>query len=74
MKTKAEIVQRLLGEGKIDAEEAVVLLMGEKTEIQFIPYVPHNPYPYYPIGPIWVGGPTRIDTPIFQLPSTICQA
>lgn len=43
MKTKAQIVQRLLEEKKIDAEEAVILLMADK-EIQYIPYYP-TPYP-----------------------------
>lgn len=46
MKTKAQIVQRLLDEKKIDAEEAVVLLMSEK---EFIPYP--QPYPIYPVSP-----------------------
>lgn len=54
MKTKAQIVQRLLEEKKIDAEEAVILLMGDK-EIQYIPYYPTPAYPQpLPIGPIYV--------------------
>lgn len=50
MKTKAEIVQRLLEEKKIDAEEAVTLLMGEEKTVQYIPY-PYNPAPIYPLNP-----------------------
>jgi len=57
-KTKAQIVQRLLEENHINAEEAVTLLMGEKEHyIQPIPLPPQpyrNPYdipvplvPYY---------------------------
>lgn len=54
MKTKAEIVQRLLEEKHIDAEEAVILLM---TEVIFTDYhpdrhpLPSSPYlpPYNPI-------------------------
>lgn len=59
MKTKAEIVQRLLSEGKIDAGEAVVLLMGEK-QTEYIAYPwPAFPYPITPINPypIWVVAP-----------------
>lgn len=57
MKTKAEIVQRLLDAKQIDAEEAVVLLIQDK-EIQFIPY-PYNPLPFYPYpsNPIWIVDP-----------------
>jgi len=63
MKTKAEIVQRLLEEKKIDAEEAVVLLMGEEKQIQYIPYpynppYPVNPYPFWPQSPIYSMPPT----------------
>ena len=50
MKTKAEIVQKLLDEKKIDAEEAVILLMGEKEYI----FLNNNPYPTtWPIYPSW---------------------
>lgn len=50
MKTKAEIIQRLLEEKHIDVEEAMTLVMAEKE------YIPHQPiiystfptYPYYP--------------------------
>lgn len=57
MKTKAEIVQRLLEEEKIDAEEAVVLLMADHDNrtifINPVPYVPPIPaYPVYPIYPL----------------------
>lgn len=70
MKTKTEIVQRLLDAKQIDAEEAVILLMQDK-EIQFVPYYPqpYNPYPYYPISPIWVGSPA---SPTITFPSSIC--
>lgn len=62
MKTKAEIVQALLNEGKITAEDAVVLLMDSK-EKEYV-YVP-QPYPVYPYnpmspyytGPVWVSNP-----------------
>lgn len=58
MKTKAEIVQRLLEEKKIDAEEAVVLLMSEDKQLGITfpvwpatqPVYPYNPNPYYPNG------------------------
>lgn len=60
MKTKAEIVQRLLEAKQIDAEEAVVLLIQDK-EVQFVPYpynpLPYNPYPVYPLTPIWLVDP-----------------
>lgn len=45
MKTKSEIVERLLNEKQITAEEAVVLLTGEKE------YVYHFPQPIYPSYP-----------------------
>jgi hypothetical protein len=48
MKTKAEIVQRLLDEKKIDAEEAVILLM----EVKDVTLVPYYPQPYWPT-PYW---------------------
>lgn len=63
MKTKAEIVQKLLEEKKIDAEEAVILLMGEHKDVQYIPYpqpypvYPASPAPLYPHSPIWVYDP-----------------
>lgn len=62
MKTKAEIVQRLLGEGKIDAEEAVVLLMRDDAQpVIYYPALPLNPYPdpfpYPQPVPWWPYGP-----------------
>lgn len=54
MKTKAEIVQSLLNEGNITAEDAVVLLMNDKdqTKYIFIPQMPYNPVsPYWPYNP-----------------------
>lgn len=55
MKTKAEVVQRLLEEKKIDVEEAVILLMGNEKETHYIPY-PQPVYPqlpYIPVYPVW---------------------
>lgn len=52
MKTKAEIVQRLLDEKKINAEEAVILLTKdvEFAPIQYVPFP--QPYPdFYPSWP-----------------------
>lgn len=49
MKTKCEIVQALLDEKKITAEDAVILLMGEK-EYVYIPSpqpYPVSPWPYF---------------------------
>jgi len=57
MKTKAEIVQRLLEEKKVDAEEAVILLMSDKQK-EYV-YIP-NPYPVYPIYPSYPAGPVWI--------------
>lgn len=48
MKTKAQIVQRLLEEKKIDAEEAVILLMTDK---EYVPVAQPYPYPIYPAAP-----------------------
>lgn len=56
MKTKAEIVQALLNEGKITAEDAVVLLTnnGKEKEYIFIPTAPAAPaWPWNPGTPIW---------------------
>lgn len=54
MKTKAEIVQRLLNEKQVDAEEAVILLMGSDKEVQFVPYYPNpSPQPINPLTPLW---------------------
>jgi len=50
MKTKSEIVQRLIEEKHIDAEEAVILLM--MTEVRYIQpdnrYFPYIESPYLP--------------------------
>lgn len=48
MKTKAQIIQRLLEEKKIDAEEAVILMMRDDTP-HYV-YIP-QPYPVYPTAP-----------------------
>jgi hypothetical protein len=52
MKTKAEIVQRLLEEKKIDAEEAVILLMNDGQAVVTV-------YPIYPVqpAPVWSSNP-----------------
>jgi hypothetical protein len=56
MKTKTQIVQELLDEKKITADDAVILLMGEP---KYIPYAqPYPVYPYYPIFPSWQYYPT----------------
>jgi hypothetical protein len=52
--TKASIVQRLLDEKQITAEEAVVLLLQNDTQVTSpLPYtIPINPMqPYYPSYP-----------------------
>jgi len=46
--TKASIVQRLLDDKQITAEEAVVLL--KESNDTYIPYNP-TPNPYFPEGP-----------------------
>lgn len=47
MKTKSEIVGQLLKDGKITADEAIVLLQGPEKEYVYIPQ-PYQVYPYYP--------------------------
>lgn len=62
MKTKAEIVQKLLEEKKIDAEEAVILLMGNDTQViisQPYPVYP-SPIPFYPSYPSWPYSPITV--------------
>lgn len=55
--TTAEIVQRLLNEGKITAEEAVVLLTPIIVkDVEYVPYNPWQPigaptYKTYPLDP-----------------------
>jgi hypothetical protein len=49
--TKASIVQRLLDEKKITAEEAVILLQSETVNIPM-----YTPNPYY-TRPDWTGTP-----------------
>lgn len=64
MKTKAEIVQELLNEEKITAEDAVVLLMSDKSnkEYIFIPSYPNYPYNPYPFNPFYyTSGETSSD-------------
>lgn len=46
--TKAEIVQRLLDERQITAEEAVVLLANQ-GRINYYPYNPTHPYPTWEV-------------------------
>lgn len=67
--TKAEIVQRLLDEDSITAEEAVVLLQQDIPEIVVLPQQPIAPL--QPI-PDWIGpGPThpQPDYPTYPQPS-----
>lgn len=66
MKTKDKIIQRLLDEDLIDAEEAIILLMADQKQIQFVPYP--QPYPVYPSQPIW----PYWSSPIVKIPQTIC--
>lgn len=50
MKTKAQIIQSLLEEKKIDVEEAMVLMMNDDRVVYVT--LPVNPvYPQYPISP-----------------------
>jgi hypothetical protein len=63
--TKAQIVQRLLGESKITAEEAVVLLQ-ESSGIQYIPYQPN---PYWTSNPDWTYDPNRPGQPWYTTTS-----
>lgn len=64
MPTKASIVQRLLDEKQITAEEAVILLQNEPritTIPQPHPYAPipcQQPYPFYPTTPYVYCGTT----------------
>lgn len=62
MKTKAEIIQRLLEAKQIDAEEAMTLMMAENQQVIYIPYTPT--YPQYPTSP-------NPFSPIFSIPPTI---
>lgn len=69
MKTKAEIVQRLLDESKITAEEAVVLLMSEKIK-EYV-YLPNpEPLPYvhpwgWPVVTYGTGSPAGNSFPTY---------
>jgi len=63
MKAKAEIVQRLLDEKKIDAEEAVALLTASDERPHII-YV-DRPYYVYPVQPY---------QPFWQIPGPYCQS
>jgi hypothetical protein len=61
MKTKIEIIQRLLDERHINAEEALVLM--EKEYIYTNPPIWYaDPFPHYPV-PYWqvVNGTSSID-------------
>lgn len=49
--TKATIVQRLLDEKLITAEEAVVLLTSDAPVAPINPMQPYYPNPYTPINP-----------------------
>lgn len=54
--TKASIVQRLLDQKHITAEEAVILLQNESSQI---PMYRHGPNPYF-TDPTWTGAPPDI--------------
>jgi hypothetical protein len=54
--TKASIVQRLLDQKHITAEEAVILLQNESSQI---PMYRHGPNPYF-TDPTWTGTPPDI--------------
>jgi len=54
--TKASIVQRLLDQKHITAEEAVILLQNESSQI---PMYRHGPNPYF-TDPAWTGSPPDI--------------
>jgi hypothetical protein len=49
--TKASIVQRLLDEKLITAEEAVVLLTSDTPVVPINPMQPYYPNPHIPINP-----------------------
>lgn len=53
--TKASIVQKLLDNKSITAEEAVVLLKNDKVNIPM-----YTPNPYY-VSPDWTGQPPSIE-------------
>jgi hypothetical protein len=57
--TKADIVQRLLDEQHITAEEAVVLLSGVKLELEQT-YPTYHPNPWFGIFPPTVPNPYTI--------------
>lgn len=58
MKTKIQIIQQLLDDRKINAEEAMILMQTEKEYVyipNYVPYAPFyvNPVPAYPLAPNW---------------------
>jgi hypothetical protein len=57
--TKASIVQRLLDQKHITAEEAVVLLQNESSQIPMYTPNPYTPNPYF-TDPTWTGTPPDI--------------
>jgi len=59
--TRASIVQRLLDEKQITAEEAVVLLTNENHN--GITHIPYNPNPYWTSNPDWTYDPNRPGQP-----------
>lgn len=50
--TKADIITRLLAEGKITVEECVTLLMNDNQPYIYVPHSPPSPMPWYPSYPI----------------------
>lgn len=55
MKTKIQIIQQLLDDRKINAEEALILMQTEKEYVYIPNYTPFyvNPVPAYPLAPSW---------------------
>lgn len=49
MKTKIQIIQQLLDDRKINAEEALILMQTEKEYV----YIPNYTVPAYPLAPNW---------------------
>lgn len=50
--TKADIIARLLTEGKITVEECIILLTNDNQPFIYMPYTPPSPIPWYPSYPI----------------------
>lgn len=69
MKTVTEIVQRLLDERHITAEEAIIILQAEVNKNQpfYIPSTMPSIQPYYPPfkpGDVWYSTSSTVNTPV----------